>query len=321
MSDVMPEHKDCTDDGPVSACHPELFHYTTVDAFASIYQTRTFWATHYEDMNDSSELQMFQTKLGESIRPVIQKIAVAKGLDGAWGEREVARWLNIFHQTALGEHGLRDTFICSFCTHDTEPDAAKHGLLSQWRGYGANGGVAIVLNTRGIEDLMECERNTFVHPVNHIGNVIYDNEDDKIREKYGLVFDCAREIINTIHSNNTLDPSLDKILVPFIQATTLIKHHGFREEQEVRIVVSPRPADTKSIFYEPADATKQTKSMHYRKKDDNEVRYISLFGSAPLPIQRVIVGPSKFQNFNFQKVVELVKGSIDTEKSNIPFIG
>lgn len=310
----------------VSDQHDELFHYTTVQAFESIYKSRTFWATHYEDMNDSSEFQLFRRKLGEFIRPILWEIAVKKGRDATKIDAEVdheeAMWLDIFYQNAFGEGELRNTFICSFCAHGTKSLEAKHGLLSQWRGYGTGGGVAIVLNTRGIENLMANEKNIFVHPVNHIGKVIYDNEDEKIRADFHFVFDCLPEIIRSSYFGKELESSSEEMVTPFILGTTLVKHSGFLEEQEVRIVVSPRPTNVKSIFYALEDEAKPTKAIRYRQKGDCEIRYIELFGTAQLPIERVIVGPSRIQNINHQKIVELVKGSdIEVVKSDIPFLG
>lgn len=312
-------------DDRVSDQHDELFHYTTVPAFESIYKSRTFWATHYEGLNDSSELQLFRRKLDNSIRPIIREILAKQGYSAGdidtRVKQDAAIHLDDLHRLTFGERGLRDTFICSFCTHDAGSAEARHGLLSQWRGYGVDGGVAIVLDTRGIEKLMEHERTTFAHPVNHIGNVIYDDEDAKVRNDFHLVFELLPKLVESSYSNEKPDPSLEKMLEPFLFGTTLVKHRGFREEQEVRIVVSPRPTNAESIFYKPAD-TKQTKEILYRQKGDCEVRYIKLFGVSPLPIKRVIVGPSRFQNLNHQKIYELVKCSdIKVVKSEIPFLG
>jgi hypothetical protein len=89
-----------------------------------------------------------------------------------------------------------------------------------------------------------------------------------------------------------------------------------------------------SIFYECKNPSKPTKAIRYRRKGEGEVRYIELFGiddkhglpkgrvKAGLPIERLIVGPSRIQNLNYQKIRELTSGStIDVTKSGIPFLG
>ena len=132
----------------VSNQYPELFHYTQVSAFESIYTSQTFWATHYQDLNDSSELRRFRLKVSKFIAPHIRKIfdyrmqrnaQLAEEVDRRGGidtvvEQKAAYHLDVLHRVTFGERMFRETFICSFCTHDGQPDAAKHGLLSQWRG-------------------------------------------------------------------------------------------------------------------------------------------------------------------------------------------
>ena len=59
----------------ISDQYPELFHYTTVPSFEKIYTPpRKFWATHYEDLNDSSELRRFRLKVSEFVAPIIRGI-------------------------------------------------------------------------------------------------------------------------------------------------------------------------------------------------------------------------------------------------------
>ncbi len=200
--------------------------------------------------------------------------------------------------------------------HDVQSYDAKHGLLSQWRAYGANGGVAIVLTTREIERMMEHEHDIFAHPVNHIGNAVYDDEDEKIEKEFHQVFEHLPRILDTLYSRQR--PNYETIYDHFLLGSTLVKHHAFHEENEVRIVMAPRPGKD-SIFHDPEQATKQSKMVHYTQKGDREIRYIELFGHIPLPIERVIVGPSPVQNLNCQRISDLVrKRGIEIVKSEIP---
>jgi len=167
---------------------------------------------------------------------------------------------------------------------------------------------------------MEHEESVFAHPVNHIGDVKYDDDDTGIEEAFCKVFKHFREILNALYAGQ--EPGYKKIFKHFVHGSTLVKHHGFREENEVRIVVSPRPTNPDSFFYNCADVSKPRKAIRYRRRGDSEVRYIELFGEAPLPIKRIIVGPSRIQNLNYQTISDLVTGSgIEVVKSEIPFLG
>jgi len=316
-------------ENPVSKEFPILFHYTSVSAFENIYREHKFRATHYEDLNDQSELGRFRFKVYKFIEPIIREIfdykmqsdeQIASSINEDGGlqtvvDREAEMHLDILYRNTFGRHGY-EPFICSFCAHDAQAYDAKHGLLSQWRGYGTDGGVAIVLNTREIERMLKYECDIFAHPVNHIGNTVYDDEDAKIKEEFYQVFEHFPEILNTLYSFQR--PNYTAIYDHFLLGSTLVKHRAFHEENEVRIVVAPRPSKD-SIFYNPEHTTKRSKIGRYAQKGNREIRYIELFGHVPLPIERVIIGPSQIQNVNYQRIIYLVKNSeIEIGKSEIP---
>jgi hypothetical protein len=193
----------------VSKHHPELFHYTSMDAFKSIYESRQFWATHYAHMNDCSELSLFRLNVTEFIRPIVwnifnnrgqsdsqfaDRMRDARGIDEVVS-REASRWLETIHEKTFCECAFMETFVSSFCTHPCNSYEATNGLLSQWRAYGR---VAIVFDAKSIEDLMKREKSAFAHPINHIGDVTYDDDSD-LRNKpaFRTVFDLFPEILKS----------------------------------------------------------------------------------------------------------------------------
>jgi hypothetical protein len=88
--------------------------------------------------------------------------------------------------------------------------------------------------------------------------------------------------------------------------------------------VSPYPTNPDSIFHS-SKLPKESKKIKYSARGDSEIRYIELFGNGKddkLPITRIIVGPSRFQNLNYQKIRELVKDpKIEVVMSKTPFLG
>lgn len=323
----------------VSDAWPELFHYTTVEAFRSIHNSQAFWATHYEDLNDYSELRRFRLVVTDFITPTIRKFfnkrarrdsQFRKAVRDSGGievivRQESAQQLDRLHRNTFSERGLQNTFICSFCAHDPGSYEATHGLLSQWRAYGTGDGVAIVLDTEAIEKKMKQERRIFRHPINHIGDVKYDYKKDarRIKKDFHEVFDRFPEALKAIYSNKR--PPYEEMFDHFVQGSTLVKHHGFHEEKEVRIVVSPRPINPRSFFFAPEHDSKPAKTIRYRQRGISEVRYIELFGAeneTALPIKRVIVGPSRVQNLNYQMVSDQLQTSgIAVFRSETPFLG
>src|SRR5208337_1138447 len=141
MGPLLKEFNMADNEKIVSKQYPKLFHYTNVSAFENIYKTQQFWPTHYQDLNDTTEFARFRLKVREFIRPQIREI-----IDDSLVEKEAERLLDKIHSHTFSKYMYKDTFLSSFCAHK-KPYEATHGLLSQWRGYGAKGGVAIMLDT------------------------------------------------------------------------------------------------------------------------------------------------------------------------------
>ncbi len=328
------------DERIVSDEFPELFHYTNVSAFENIYNTRKLWATHYQDLNDTTEFTRFRLKVRQFILPIIRDIFdrqkrrdadFATDINRQGGidvvvDKEAEDILSRVHNHTFGKEMYKQTFICSFCAH-TQPDEAKDGLLSQWRGYGERGGVAIVLDTSKVEKMLVQEHTRFqINNISTLATVIYDNDSNDLimKQRFENVFRHFPKILAEVFpengscDTNTLQSCFEAMHNHFLFGSIRVKHNGFHEENEIRLVV---PTTTKDSYsYNPKDP-KPLKEIRYRQKGGCEVRYIELFGYMPLPIKRIIVGPSRIQNFNCQKIRDVVKTSIEIVKSGIPFSG
>lgn len=327
----------------VSEEFPELFHYTNLCAFENIYKTKQLWATHYQNLNDTMEFSQFLVHLRLFIRPTMRAILVkemqsnarlAAGVDAYGGidaavDSEVADFLTRVHDRTFDKEFYKETFIFSFCAHVPSSYEAANGLLSQWRGYGAGGGIAIVLDTYAIEQMMDYDQRHLSQLQWYmLCTVEYDSGDEesnmRIRRKFKKVFEFLPEIVEKSYpSNNIVDEAALKSLYgethdDFLGGSTRVKHHAFHEENEVRIVISPKTNDSANRF-DPRDRRRR-KEILYRQGRGGEARYIELFGNARLPVKRVIVGPSRIQNVNCQTVKKIVKGSVEVVPSEIPFI-
>ena len=77
-------------------------------------------------------------------------------------EEEPKKLATIMYNVTFGgtrnEPAMAEPHIVSFCTIDkTNARIANHGLLSQWRGYGAQGGYVIIFDTERLIDLLAEE--------------------------------------------------------------------------------------------------------------------------------------------------------------------
>ena len=118
----------------------------------------------------------------------------------------------------------------------------------------------------------------------------------------------------------------------FINVAALLKHQGFQEEREIRIIAIPMSeqiyegisALSNKLGFRPLKETAgfpPLKKVHTNNQGNR--LYLNLFESLeePLPITRIIVGPSRHQKEDEAFVRDLTKGTVPIMLSETPYIG
>jgi hypothetical protein len=321
----------------VSALYKSLYHYTTWEGLLGILGSRSLWATHYRFLNDFSEIVLFRERLVTLMRPYVTKAYerllqgspnVQQKIDQDGGLRQAVQ-----HDTeVLIDAQYRATgdeiYILSFCGEHKNPDIDRNGLLSQWRGYGAGGGFAIVFNTKRLEDILNLEVTKYHYSALILTDLVYSNNDDRLRsemaEDLTNLADDVAKIFN--HQEPFSENTELKGYYSFVNCVSRYKHYGFCEENEVRVVALPTVLDDEMIEMASKEGSelKPEKERKFRKKDGGLVPYIELFTSQDmeLPIERIIVGPHKEKESRAAALrVMLQKTGIEISCSDIPFVG
>jgi hypothetical protein len=331
---------------PIVVTHPELFHYTGIEGLEGIINTQTLWATHFEFSNDTSEFRAFGERLPDILRQkvtsaveeLIRLTPANRALIEQQGGKDKAvevilDWIkNGIYGTLLGTDDTEpfvEPYITSFCTTTDEEDIAQHGLLSQWRGYGQEGGYAIVFDTARLELLLHEESEKWAYSIIGGADVIYSSDkDERIREEFGDSMDKLAE--SFFDFLTTGDPSsLKNTFETFTGCAFRYKHGGFHEEKEVRIVAIPL---NRKLLAE-AKASGQVSAEKPRKafpRSGTAVPCIHLFEEItqlpqkPLPIKRIIIGPHRDKS-NRQRSVKIMLDQhgldIPVLVSGIPYVG
>jgi hypothetical protein len=111
-----------------------LYHYTSIEAFQSIIESKKMRATRYDQMNDTGELQLGVHNLREAItgHPVGDSLADVKDFKD-------------FLISEIEDYGkdTLDVYVLSL--------SAAADSLDQWRAYSPNGGVAIGFDYRKVQ--------------------------------------------------------------------------------------------------------------------------------------------------------------------------
>ena len=244
----------------VSEVYQELFHYTSIAALKGILKTNTLWATRIDHLNDSSEMELIWPQIKEycthcwkeaanshkkADQDFAEKVACLGGIE-VTAEQEGSRIAAMLRSSLRGEGRFKHflpPFIVSFTTHN-DPDRDEyhrsHGMLSQWRGYASNSGVALVFDSRKIEKLLEQEGNRFTHLPGHVVDVIYERQP-ALKKHFPDLSQSLREWVDAQVQdplNNGLQlPIIEKLTQTLASAAAGLKHIAFHEERERRIVV------------------------------------------------------------------------------------
>jgi hypothetical protein len=324
-----------------SEAHPLLYHYTTASGLRGIVETQELWATNIAYLNDAEEhVGFFHRRLPQIIEPSIREALteistderIRKILEAQGGIEANVRKLVADLPQILRDHMLafHDPYITSFCGAPAH-GSADDGLLSQWRGYGVDGGYAIVFDTKAVEALIGEEHSTYLYQFMAIGDAEY----------YGDGVEAAPHHVETSEWEERLKAGIREFvahqeraaLTPLYEPVTFLacrhKHRGFIEEAEVRIVAIPANDDVWNEALRK-NFLRQRKLIHFVNRGGVLVPYIKLFGpdennpSRRLPIRKVIVGPHPEKRKRTQAVKLLLsQHRIDAEvtASDIPYLG
>ena len=318
--------------------HNELYHYTTAAGLEGILRTQQLRATNIAYLNDSEEHTGFFDRrlpslLDNTMRQIITdvkkepdghaRIEASGGEENALAEAE--KLLTWIRDETLE---FNTPYTASFCLPSKTSD---NGLLSQWRGYGVDGGYAIVFETKGLEQLLDLEAKGFHYQKLSWGDVEYYDEDSPQKAKHPETIEQESIVRGVLHQLilNGENKAIDELYNAITWLSCAHKHDGFAEEKEVRIVAVP----ANDLIHEQAvkqGEIRPRKPIHVAMNSGTPVPHIMLFESAmqaspqKLPIKKIIVGPHP-NRINRRKAVEILLKQLGVDanvvESDIPYVG
>lgn len=291
-----------------------LVHYTSSENALNIIKSKELWLRNVRTMNDWSEVEhgfnLLKTYFSKSHRKVNKLIAFKNALDNihAGVGDEVINTFDSFYFKTYSE-----TYISCLSHHLNHEDI--DGRLSMWRAYSSDSsGAAIILKTPPRNSANPL--NVLLHPVAYA--------DDKYVEKE------LNQVIRTIKSevNFLKTQSKENIFrfayISLIMSVVSLKHKGFKEEQEWRLIHSPSTfgsdfvkVTTHAIRGIPQKVYKLG-LQNFPEKEVNNIAFHELFDSiilTPSPYNISIIGALEQELINAG--VSDLKGKIRI--STIPY--
>lgn len=208
-----------------------LYHYTDAGGALGILSSKKVWATSSRHLNDYEEIVR-----GESIvQETAERLVVQSG---------VSPLHKVILDAFAGQHREQslsktlEVYVASF--------SEAGDLLSQWRAYGANGaGYSIGFNAF----LLPSSENADAH----VGLDLYRCEynEDAFRADVVGRFNTVLDAFDRVAKGHCVDESsiralangaVVRLLRCAAQAVPRLKHPGFSEEREWRLVAMPFPS-------------------------------------------------------------------------------
>jgi hypothetical protein len=202
-----------------------LFHYTDYNAFANIVTGKDLWLTDAGFSNDADEL--------EDGRKIIKEELEQQSGDAAKPAHQLAKDIIELEKKAKEPKDLPEAvYICCFCEDGD--------LLSQWRGYAANGGgVAIEIDPIAFRSVGGV---TNPEGIMRFWKVSY-GESDKLQWVRRALDFWAGEPDPDPPDSRAEDAAVTlRFLVP------IFKHERFKDENECRLIFTPAPTFKKPSF-------------------------------------------------------------------------
>lgn len=289
-----------------------IAHYTRFEFVSKILESKQLWATNFQFLNDSSEIHYAKELLRASFRLWELDHRDTKTTD------EVEKLIDELY-VYLGT----EIYVTSFCEYPDpqggalNPQGKEEGLLSMWRGYGKDGGCAIVfdkeeagksfLKNRGMDDSSHVKFHGVQYGLDKRNSDEFFKKLQELSEKWKMsasekIF-CNREI-----SSDALR------VIPFS------KHRGFREEKELRLVVFPGLPKIDEL---QSDKSLSAPLPVFYREDG--VPCVKL-NYAIASVKKIVVGPHVDQSLRVKELEHFIKTTegfahIKVVPSCIPFLG
>jgi len=308
-----------------------LFHYTSADGLLGILSSGELWSTAYYCTNDESETTAGRGVLSPMFLQETHKMVEENDpLVTTFSNRgvDIFNYARGFEQQIIGQTFSRIcTYLTCFCKARAKEDFT-HGLLSQWRAYGPDGGYAIQFSRKKLSAAIE-KANKALDIDYELKDVYYDNENphklevmshkDKFIQAYKNYLKELGTPLSELLTRKTMNSSivgllggpLESLLDYLIQT----KNKHFAEEREVRLSLLALTTSENQVL-PTHHFNRNGLIVPYKKIPCSDFPLLDL-------IDWIVIGPNPRMDARFKSISQIVRTtglSIDIRPSHIPFI-
>ncbi len=280
-----------------------LAYYTNTITAKKILENREFWLRNASAMNDYSEVNYGISKINKlffvdstsedkAFRNAGERLKKSMGnFCNSNGDNIFSKALHQFFYEQIS--WVHNTYIVCFTEHDVSTD--RYGRLSMWRAYGGDNGVAFVFKPGYRFQDYERNNNITVTPVAYL-------DDDEFLSEVNVLTDSIVENEDMLH--RVPPDTLFSFFVNLLRyAIVSIKHPGFREEQEWRII-----AHSGGVKLETCCARGVVQQVSKLKLCEDNFDDI---------LDHIIIGPTPYENIIYKAFVNMLQSVYSMSNAEI----
>jgi Protein of unknown function (DUF2971) len=255
-------------------------HYTSAESALSIIENKRLWMRNATSMADMREIRLGYEVMNDFFAEKVNTDSFIQALDACYSGA-AGQAINSFG--FFSENIQQHTYISSISEHDRREDL--HGRLSMWRAFGGNlARVAIVLKLPVFTSAMQA-LNITLNPVEYIP------KSEKILELSQIIKNIQdhAEFLRGVEASTLTS----YIFAMMTTGVTCLKHDGFHEEREWRIIHAPymSPSDLMGRSIKTIGGIPQI--VHEIPLDARVSELVSDLDVSRI-FDRLIIGPTKF---------------------------
>jgi Protein of unknown function (DUF2971) len=191
-----------------------------------------------------------------------------------------------------------NTYITSISEHDKKED--QHGRLSMWRAFGGNTArVAFVFEVPKYSDVTS-KLNVLFSPVSYLTNA--------------AVIDVIRLVMRRVRANEEFLVSVNRayitnmVFLMLVAGVTCLKHEGFHEEREWRVIYSPKRSPS-ALITSSTETIGGVPQLVYKLPLDMGVSDAIADLDFSRMFDRLILGPSPYPWVMYEAYVDALRGA------------
>jgi len=242
-------------------------HYTTAGGLHGILENNKLWATHAAYLNDSQEFKFGMQVVVEEMKKLATNPPpeLMEGWDPTLSPEAIKVLINGASLVLALQFAAKSMFLRTNAGPFVSCLSAERDQLSQWRGYGIGGGYAIRFDPRALRDSLERHvPQVPPPPEDTFGVRILERRlikmeyqaDAQIQFVRAELTRFLKDVAGRLNGQSPDQEALrqlgtdviNPLLAALLDVSIRLKHHGFEEEREYRIVTFTPPE-----FFCPSD--------------------------------------------------------------------